>query len=353
MKHYISVTDFHKEELEALLEEAKKIKYHPEAYSEAMKGRILASLFFEPSTRTRLSFESAMLRLGGSVLGFSEAGTSSVAKGESLKDTLRTVSGYSDIITMRHPVEGAAMHGSFYVDVPIINAGDGKHQHPTQTLTDLLTISNELGRLDHLDVVLCGDLANGRTVHSLVEALSLFEGNRFYFIAPSELQIPDYITAHLEEGTYTMDYDLPAYLPEADVLYMTRVQKERFRDYFEYERLKDVFVLDEEKMALAKEDMIVLHPLPRVKEIMEEVDSDPRALYFKQAKYGVYARMALILKLMRERDDHRRILPEGEAQVDRCPNGNCITKKERIHGSIAKRDNGTEVCIYCDSILND
>ena len=300
MKHLMSPLDFSVEELDKLFALAGNIEKNPAKYAHACDGRILATCFYEPSTRTRLSFESAMLRLGGEVLGFSEAASSSAAKGESVSDTIRIISCYADICAMRHPKEGAPMVAAEKSGVPVINAGDGGHQHPTQTLTDLLTIQTLKGRLDNLTIGLCGDLKFGRTVHSLINALVRYPNIRFVFISPEELKVPDYITDSLmEKGIpYEEVIRLENVMPSLDLLYMTRVQKERFFNEEDYVRLKDFYILDAAKMELARPDMLVLHPLPRVNEISVEVDSDPRAAYFKQAQYGVYVRMALILTLL-------------------------------------------------------
>ncbi len=300
MKHLMSPLDFSVDELEKLFVLARDIEKNPAKYAHACNGRILATCFYEPSTRTRLSFESAMLRLGGEVLGFSEAASSSAAKGESVSDTIRIISCYSDICAMRHPKEGAPMVAAEKSGIPVINAGDGGHQHPTQTLTDLLTISTLKGHLDNLTIGLCGDLKFGRTVHSLINALVRYPNIRFVFISPEELRVPDYITDALKEKEipYEEVIRLENVMPSLDLLYMTRVQKERFFNEEDYVRLKDFYILDTAKMELARPDMLVLHPLPRVNEISVEVDSDPRAAYFKQAQYGVYVRMALILTLL-------------------------------------------------------
>ena len=301
MRHLMSPLDFTVEELDKLMDLANDIEKNPSKYAHACAGKKLATLFFEPSTRTRLSHEAAMLNLGGSILGFSSADSSSAAKGESVTDTIQTVSCYSDIIAMRHPKEGAPMVAARRSGVPIINAGDGGHQHPTQTLTDLLTIRSIMGRLDNLTVGLCGDLKFGRTVHSLIEALVRYTGIRFVLISPEELRLPSYIRKDVLDKKgfpYTEVESLEEALPELDVLYMTRVQKERFFNEEDYVRMKDFYILDAPKMELAKENMCVLHPLPRVNEISVEVDNDPRAVYFKQVQYGVYVRMALILTLL-------------------------------------------------------
>ncbi|WP_138206978.1 aspartate carbamoyltransferase [Haloimpatiens lingqiaonensis] len=300
-RNLIDPMDFTTEELDEIFERAEDIIANPKDYMHICDGKLLGTLFFEPSTRTRLSFEAAMLRLGGSVLGFSEAGSSSTAKGESVMDTVKTVSCYADVIAMRHPKEGAPVVGAMGADVPIINAGDGGHQHPTQTLTDLLTIRCIKGNLSNLTIGLCGDLKFGRTVHSLIKAMSRYKNNKFVLISPNELRIPDYIRTEILEKNnieFVEVEKLEDVIGKLDILYMTRVQKERFFNEADYIRLKDSYILDNEKMSNAKKDMIVLHPLPRVNEIAYEVDSDPRACYFKQAKYGMYVRMALITKLL-------------------------------------------------------
>lgn len=301
MRHLISPLDFSVEELDTLMNVANDIENNPEKYAHACEGKKLATLFYEASTRTRLSHEAAMLNLGGSVLGFSSADSSSAAKGESVADTIRTVSCYADIAAMRHPKEGAPLVASKYSSIPVINAGDGGHQHPTQTLTDLLTIRSLKGRINNLTIGLCGDLKFGRTVHSLIYALSRYEGIEFYLISPKELRLPDYIKEDVLDKKnikYKEVIRIEEALPELDFLYMTRVQKERFFNEDDYIRMKDFYILDAEKMAKAPEEMYVLHPLPRVNEISIEVDNDPRAAYFKQAQYGVYIRMALILNLL-------------------------------------------------------
>jgi aspartate carbamoyltransferase catalytic subunit len=297
----IEPMDLSLEELDELLNLAGKIIENPAAYADVCKGKVLATLFYEPSTRTRLSFEAAMLRLGGSVMGFSSADSSSAAKGESVADTIRTIACYADIAAMRHPKEGAPMVAAMSTDMPVINGGDGGHQHPTQTLTDLLTIRTLKGRLDNFTIGLCGDLKFGRTVHSLIKALSRYENIKFVLISPEELRIPDYIREEIlikNKIEFKEVERLENVMDELDVLYMTRVQKERFFNEADYIRLKDSYILDAEKMESAKSDMIVLHPLPRVNEISTEIDSDPRAAYFKQAKYGMFVRMALIMELL-------------------------------------------------------
>ncbi|MBE6054018.1 MAG: aspartate carbamoyltransferase [Clostridium sartagoforme] len=300
-KHLIDPMDFSKEELEEIFILAHQIMANPKEYSHSCDGKILATLFYEPSTRTRFSFEAAMMRLGGKILGFSEPNSSSTAKGETLSDTITMVSIYSDIIAMRHPMEGSVKLASMYSTVPVINAGDGGHQHPTQTLTDLLTIESLKNGLNNHTIGICGDLKNGRTVHSLIKAMSRYENTKFILISPKELTIPNYIRDEVlikNNIEFREVEKLEDVIEELDILYMTRIQKERFFNEAEYLRLKDSYILDEDKMKLAKEDMIVLHPLPRVNEISIEVDKDIRACYFKQAEYGMYVRMALIAKLL-------------------------------------------------------
>lgn len=301
MRHIISPTDLTVSELSDILELAEEIIQCPKKYAEVCHGKKLATLFYEPSTRTRLSFEAAMLNLGGSILGFSSADSSSAAKGESVADTIRVVSSYADICAIRHPKEGAPLVASIHSSIPVINAGDGGHNHPTQTFADLLTIKNLKGRLNQLTVGFCGDLKFGRTVHSLINALARYDNIRFILISPEELKIPTYIREELLDANhipYQEVKNLEDAMPELDILYMTRVQKERFFNEEDYIRLKDTYILDSKKMSFAKKDMLVLHPLPRVNEISTEVDDDPRAVYFKQAQFGVYVRMALIMKLL-------------------------------------------------------
>ena len=301
MRHLMTPLDFSVEELDKLLDLGNDIEKNPEKYAHACAGKKLATLFYEPSTRTRLSFEAAMMNLGGNVLGFSSASSSSAAKGERVSDTIRMISCYADICAMRHPKEGAPMVATRVSSIPLINAGDGGHQHPTQTLTDLLTIRSLKGRLDNLVIGLCGDLKFGRTVHSLIKALARYEGISFVLISPEELKIPEYIREDVLDAQnipYKEVETIEEVMGTLDILYMTRVQKERFFNEEDYIRLKDFYILDKKKMELAKEDMLVLHPLPRVNEISVEVDSDPRAAYFRQVQYGVYVRMALILTLL-------------------------------------------------------
>ena len=301
MKHLIDIKDLSAKEIDELINVAKDIMANKEKYAKKCEGKKLATLFYEPSTRTRLSFEAAMLDLGGNVLGFSSANTSSASKGETVEDTVRMVGGYADIIAMRHPKEGAPFVASMKAEVPIINAGDGGHCHPTQTLTDLLTIQCEKHRLSDLTVGICGDLKFGRTVHSLITAMSRYSNIKIVLISPDELKLPDYVKTDVLEKNH-MEYvetnNMEEYMPDLDILYMTRVQKERFFNEEDYIRLKDYYILNEEKLENAKKDLCIMHPLPRVNEIAVEVDDDPRACYFKQAKYGKFIRMALILKLL-------------------------------------------------------
>ena len=300
-RHLLDIRDLSTQELDDLMDRADDIIQSPKRYAECMHGKKLATLFYEPSTRTRLSFEAAMLELGGSVLGFSSADSSSASKGESVADTVRTVGCYADVIAMRHPKEGAPLVASMHSLVPVINAGDGGHNHPTQTLTDLLTIHREMGRFENLTVGLCGDLKFGRTVHSLVAAMSRYTGIRFVLISPEELKLPRYVKEQYIKAKnipYTQSTDLETVMPELDILYMTRVQRERFFNEEDYLRLKDSYILTSDKLRGAKESLRILHPLPRVNEISVAVDDDPRACYFKQVQYGKYIRMALILKLL-------------------------------------------------------
>ncbi|MHB8129147.1 MAG: aspartate carbamoyltransferase [Mobilitalea sp.] len=301
MKHIISPTDLTVSELSELLELSEEIIQNPKKFADVCRGKKLATLFYEPSTRTRLSFEAAMLNLGGNILGFASADSSSASKGESVADTIRVISSYADICAIRHPKEGAPLVASTFSSIPVINAGDGGHNHPTQTFTDLLTIKNLKGRLNNLTVGFCGDLKFGRTVHSLINALARYDNINFILISPDELRIPTYIREEVLNANqipYEEVRNLDDAMPNLDILYMTRVQRERFFNEEDYIRLKDIYILDDKKMSHAKEDMLVLHPLPRVNEIATEVDDDPRAVYFKQAQFGVYVRMALIMKLL-------------------------------------------------------
>ena len=301
MKHLIDIKDLSTDEINDLITVSQDIMSNPDKYAEKCKRKKLATLFYEPSTRTRLSFEAAMMELGGNVLGFSDAASSSVSKGESVSDTVKVIGGYADIIAMRHPKEGAPLVASMKSDVPVINAGDGGHNHPTQTLTDLLTIQCEKHRLDNLTIGVCGDLKFGRTVHSLIVAMSRYKNIKFVLISPKELEIPEYIKKDILEKNhieYKVTTDIEEYMSDLDILYMTRVQKERFFNEDDYIRLKDSYILNKEKLEKAKDDLCIMHPLPRVNEISVEVDGDKRACYFKQARYGKYIRMALILKLL-------------------------------------------------------
>ena len=357
MRSLISILELSVEELDQLIATAKDIIAHPEAYWDKCAHKKLATLFFEPSTRTRLSFEAAMLELGGNVIGFSEASSSSASKGESMADTAKILSCYADIMAIRHPKEGAPYVASRAASIPVINAGDGGHNHPTQTLADLLTIHRELGRLDNLTIGLCGDLKYGRTVHSLIEAMSRYEGIKFVLISPEELKIPGFIRYNVLEKhqmPYTEVTSLEDAMPELDVLYMTRIQRERFDDPAEYDRLKDSYVLDTEKMKLAKEKMAVLHPLPRVNEISVAVDDDPRAAYFRQALNGKFMRMALILKLLAEAEENpaKEAVDTTDLLRDRiCRNPKCITNTEQELPQLARitdRENNICRCIYCE-----
>ena len=357
MRSLISILDLSVEELDQLIATAKDIIAHPENYWDKCAHKKLATLFYEPSTRTRLSFEAAMLELGGSVLGFSEASSSSASKGESMADTAKILSCYADIMAIRHPKEGAPFVASNNATIPVINAGDGGHNHPTQTLADLLTISREMGRLNDLTIGLCGDLKYGRTVHSLIEAMSRYTGIKFVLIAPKELKIPGFIRYNVLEkhGIPYMETDsLEEAMPQLDVLYMTRIQRERFDDPYEYERLKDSYILTAEKMGLAKEQMCVLHPLPRVNEISVKVDDDPRAAYFRQALNGKYMRMALILKLLEEAKANpiREAIDTSDLEYDRiCQNPKCITQTEQELPQLFRcTDKAADIhrCIYCE-----
>ena len=357
MRSLIDIIDFSVEELDELLHTACDISEHPEKYWDSCKHKKLATLFFEPSTRTRLSFEAAMLELGGTVLGFSEAGSSSAAKGESVADTAKTVSCYADIIAMRHPKEGAPYVAARAATIPVINAGDGSHCHPTQTLADLLTIYRENGRLNNLTIGCCGDLKYGRTVHSLIAAMGRYENIKIVLISPEELRLPKHVKYEVLDK-YGMEYvettSLEDALPELDVLYMTRIQRERFDSFDEYERLKDSYILTVEKMKLAKDTMRVLHPLPRVNEISVKIDDDPRAAYFRQAVNGKYMRMALILKLL---DEAKRgvQMPQEVYATDvsfTCDNPRCITsvEQELEHKfKLVDAEHRIYRCIYCES----
>ncbi len=361
MKHLIDIKELSTQEIAELIEIAKDIIQNPEKYAEKCKGKKLATLFYEPSTRTRLSFEAAMMELGGNVLGFSSATSSSVSKGESVADTAKVVSCYADIIAMRHPKEGAPLVAAMKSDVPVINAGDGGHNHPTQTLTDLLTIQCEKHRLSNLTIGICGDLKFGRTVHSLITEMSRYTSIKFILISPKELAIPDYIKDALEKNNipYCETSSLEEYMQDLDILYMTRIQKERFVSEDEYERLKDSYILDKEKLKTAKKDLCIMHPLPRVNEIAVEVDNDERACYFKQAKYGKYIRMALILKLLETKEDNENNKSDEVEQlinVLKCKNPRCITsiEQELPHVcTLSDKENKIYRCKYCEGKVTE
>ncbi len=351
MRHLLDTTDLSLKEIDDMIELANDIIANKKKYAHICDGKKLATLFFEPSTRTRLSFEAAMYELGGNVLGFSEAASSSAAKGETVEDTIRIVSNYADIIAMRHPLEGAPRVAVTKTLVPIINAGDGGHLHPTQTLTDLVTLYNEIGRLDHLKIGLCGDLKYGRTVHSLIKTMSHFEGNEFILISTKDLRVPGYIKSILKASgcKYTELNSLSEAMPLLDVLYMTRIQRERFNSEEEYKKQSGVFVLDTRKLSLGKKTLKILHPLPRVDEITTEVDNDPRAVYFKQAVYGMYARMALIYLMINEPVQQKAKKPAVENRIHKCSNPNCITNKELYLPNSFVNSGDMLTCLYCDN----
>lgn len=350
LNHVIDLEELSFSDLQEILNLSDKIMKNPENYLDSCKGKILATLFYEPSTRTQMSFQAAMLRLGGQTIGFDNPMNSSVAKGETIKDTVKVVSGYADIIAMRHPLEGSAKAASICSDVPVINGGDGGHLHPTQTLTDIVTLNHEKGRLNHLTIGLCGDLKHGRTVHSLIKTMSHFEGNEFILISTKELGVPQYIKDVMNSSgcKYKEVASLAEAMPELDVLYMTRIQKERFLSEEDYQSQKGVFVLDSEKLKLAKADLKILHPLPRVDEITLEVDNDPRAIYFKQAVYGMYARMALIL-LTLQGADYSYYSGKTIINNSGCTNPKCITHTETYLPRSFKEHGDMLVCEYCDS----
>lgn len=360
MKHLIDPTDLTKKETDEIISLALDIIGNREKYRDCLKYHKLATLFYEPSTRTRLSFTAAMMELGGNVLGFSDARNSSVSKGETVADTVRVVGNFADVIAMRHNLEGAPYVASRFSRVPIINAGDGSHAHPTQTLTDLLTITRELGHIDGITIGFCGDLKFGRTVHSLIKALGRYENVKVILIAPDELRLPDYIKHDVCDSqgiSYREVRTIEEVMGELDVLYMTRVQKERFLDEEEFNRVKDSFVLDTAKMALAKQKMTVLHPLPRVNEITPDVDDDPRAAYFRQVENGKFVRMALIYSLLKWKDDPSHTMPENSSFFtdDRhhCHNPKCITMHEKVEPLFHRTDTGAVRCAYCDGICNE
>ncbi|MBR5452903.1 MAG: aspartate carbamoyltransferase [Clostridia bacterium] len=353
-RHLIDSRDYSVEEIKELCLSAEHIKENLDDYCDACRTKIMATLFYEPSTRTQLSFQTAMLRLGGKVIGFSDASSSSVSKGESLRDTVKIVSGYSDITVIRHPVEGAAYAASLYSRTPVINAGDGGHQHPTQTLTDLFTIYLSKGTPDGLTVGLCGDLLNGRTVHSLINVLLRYSVKEIILISTAELKIPDYLKAQivLKGIKYTETEDLEEVIPCLDVLYMTRIQKERFRSIEQYEQQSGVFVLTKKKLERAKKDLLILHPLPKVDEIDYDVDDDPRAMYFEQAENGMYMRMALVLELLKNKKVKSHPVYEA-AGYRYCPNPRCISNHEKyLPKLVGGAENGEKGhCIYCDASL--
>ena len=351
MRHLIDFGDMPREEWDALYARASQIMDRPEQYIGVCRGRVSANLFYEPSTRTNFSFQTAMLRLGGTVFGFADPNSSSVAKGETLKDTIKMVSGYADVVVMRNPKEGAAKAASLYSHVPVINAGDGGHMHPTQTTADLTTITRLRGGVDGLSMGLCGDLKNGRTVHSLIKAMAKFDGIKFFLISPRELAVPEYMRAFMRENGmwFTEVTGLESVIPSLDVLYMTRIQRERFVDPLEYERNKGIYILTRRKLDRAKKDLLVMHPLPRVDEITVDVDDDPRAVYFEQARYGMFARMALLTDLANQ----ERLTPDpveiGTRPV--CSNPRCITQTELYLPPLVKENSGVDCCAYCDAAL--
>lgn len=350
LHHMIDLDRLSVEEIMELIGLANSIRSNPWAYRESCRGKIMATLFYEPSTRTKMSFQTAMFRLGGEVVGFDNPGNTSVSKGESLKDTVTVVSGYADLVVIRHPKEGAAAAASLYSRSPVINAGDGGHLHPTQTLTDLVTLYNEKGRLDHLCIGLCGDLIYGRTVHSLIRAMIRFPGNSFVLISTPELALPQYVKDAMDAAgcRWKEVASLEEALPELDVLYMTRIQQERFSSPEQYRRQKGVYILDEKKLARAKADLRVLHPLPRVDEIATEVDEDPRAAYFRQTVYGMYARMALILTILQNRETWAGQEPEPAVYPCHCSNPACITHSEPYLPHRYTRSGDELTCWYCD-----
>jgi aspartate carbamoyltransferase catalytic subunit len=351
MRHLVDFGDLPRAEWDELYDRCSDIIDHPAHFMDTCRGRVMASLFYEPSTRTNFSFQTAMLRVGGSVFGFADPKSSSVAKGETLKDTIKMVSGYADVVVMRNPKEGAAKAASLYSDVPIINAGDGGHMHPTQTMADLTTITRLRGGVDGLSVGLCGDLKNGRTVHSLIKAMAKFQGIKFYLIAPRELAVPEYMRAFMRENNmwFVEVTGLEAVMPQLDVLYMTRIQKERFADPLEYERCRGVYVLTKRKLERARQDLLVMHPLPRVDEIAIDVDDDSRAVYFEQARYGMFARMALLTDLANQPRMDPGAVEIGTKPV--CRNSNCITQTDLYLPPLVKKNGGVDCCAFCDAEL--
>ena len=346
LPHLVDLADISAKQLTEIVQLACEMQKNPSKYSDSQKGKILATLFYEPSTRTQLSFQTAMLRLGGQVIGFDNPSATSVAKGENLRDTIKIIGGYADIVAMRHPLEGAAKAATLFSAVPLINAGDGGHLHPTQTLTDLVTLMTYKKRIDNLKVGVCGDLKNGRTVHSLIKTMVNFENVEFVLISTKNLRVPSYIKCAIEEknGRYKEVFSLEDAIPELDVLYMTRIQRERFESGEQYLKEKEVYVLDAKKMSLAKKDLAVLHPLPKIDEIAPEVDNDDRALYFEQAKCGVYARMAVMTYMLNGKFSYQDAFC-GSPSADICGNKGCITNWEAYLPK-SRRENGS--CEYCD-----
>ncbi|MCI2106431.1 MAG: aspartate carbamoyltransferase [Intestinimonas sp.] len=351
MRNLIDFSDVSRAEWETLYRRCSEIIDHPADFLDTCRGRVSANLFYEPSTRTNFSFQAAMLRVGGSVFGFADPNSSSVSKGETLKDTITMVSGYADVVVMRNPKEGAAKAASLYSYVPVINAGDGGHMHPTQTAADLTTITRLRGGIDGLSIGLCGDLKYGRTVHSLIKALAKFDHIKFYLISPRELAVPEYIRRFMKENNqWNVEVTgLEAVIPQLDVLYMTRIQRERFTDPLEYERNKGIYILNRRKLDRARKDMLVMHPLPRVDEITQDVDDDPRAVYFEQARYGMFARMALLSDLANQ--ERRRPDPVEIGTAPICSNPRCITQTERYLPPLVKENDGVTCCAYCDAAL--
>ena len=352
MRHLIDFGDLTREEWDELYRRASQIMDDPARFMDICHGKVACNLFYEPSTRTNFSFQTAMMRLGGTVFGFADPNSSSVAKGETLKDTVKMVSGYADVIVMRTPWEGSAKAASLYSHVPVVNAGDGGHMHPTQTMADLTTITRLHGGVDGLSIGLCGDLKNGRTVHSLIKAMAKFKDIRFFLISPRELAIPDYVRTFMQEHNmhFTEVTGLEAVIPQLDVLYMTRIQRERFVDPLEYERNKGVYILTRRKLERAKSDMLVMHPLPRVDEITVDVDDDPRAAYFQQARFGMFARMALLADLANQpRLEQTDVVEIGTRPV--CSNPNCITQTQHYLPPLVKKNGGKDCCAFCDAEL--
>ncbi len=353
LRNLVDFEDLTRAEWETLYESCCRMIERPADFIDTCRGKVSCNLFYEPSTRTNFSFQTAMLRLGGSVFGFADPNSSSVAKGETLRDTVKMVSNYADVIVIRSPHEGAAKAASLYADVPVINAGDGGHMHPTQTMTDLTTITRLRGSIDHLSIGLCGDLKNGRTVHSLIKALAKFEKIKFYLISPRELAVPEYIRIFMKENhQWNVEVThLDAVIPQLDVLYMTRIQRERFADPLEYERNKGVYILTKRKLERAKKTLLVMHPLPRVDEIALDVDDDPRAVYFQQARFGMFIRMALLADLAHQ--GRRTPPPVSIGKERRCSNPNCITKEETYLPPLTRWIGGVECCAYCDKEIEE